>query len=63
MTTPPETGTPETHTPRTGTPGPRPGGSLAHTGTDAALLLGVAGAAVVGGLGMRTASRRRVNKH
>lgn len=46
--------------PETVSPGP---GKLAHTGTDAGLLLGVAGAAVLGGLGARAASRRRAAKH
>ncbi|HEU5331961.1 MAG TPA: chaplin [Actinocrinis sp.] len=54
---------PTTPPPGTETPGPQTGGSLAHTGTDAAMLLGVAGAAVLGGLGLRTASRRRTSKH
>ena len=37
-----------------------PGGSgLAHTGTDIGIALGVAGAALLGGLGLRAAARRR----
>lgn len=35
------------------------GGGLAHTGTDIGIALGVAGAALLGGLGLRAAARRR----
>ena len=35
------------------------GSGLAHTGTDIGIALGVAGAALLGGLGLRAAARRR----
>jgi LPXTG-motif cell wall-anchored protein len=34
-------------------------GHLAHTGADIGIALGVAGAALLGGLGLRAAARRR----
>ncbi len=39
--------------------GAGPGGLLAHTGSDEVLVIGAAGAALLAGLGVRTASRRR----
>jgi len=51
---------PPPHKPPHTPPGtPPPGGGLAHTGADIGIALGVAGVALLGGLGLRAASRRR----
>jgi LPXTG-motif cell wall-anchored protein len=40
-------------------PGQHPHGSLPHTGADVEIALGVAGAALLAGFGLRAAARRR----
>ena len=51
---------PPPHKPPHTPPGtPPPGGGLAHTGADIGIALGVAGVALLGGLGLRAAARRR----
>ncbi|HEX4788955.1 MAG TPA: hypothetical protein VH372_10875 [Actinospica sp.] len=40
-------------------PNTPPGGGLAHTGADIGIALGVSGAALIGGIGLRAAARRR----
>jgi ChpA-C len=56
----PSNGIPPQHQPGAGNSANGPGGSnLAHTGTDIGIALGVAGAALLGGLGLRAAARRR----
>ncbi len=56
--TPPTTPwTPPHHT--SPPPPPHHGGGLAHTGADIGIALGVAGAALLGGFGLRAAARRR----
>ena len=56
----PATGIPPQHPHGPGNSANGPGGSnLAHTGTDIGIALGVAGAALLGGLGLRAAARRR----
>ena len=60
-TTPPMTppSTPSMPPPHHAGPPPHNGGGLAHTGADIGIALGVAGAALIGGLGLRAAARRR----
>jgi LPXTG-motif cell wall-anchored protein len=43
----------------TAPPPPNSPPGLAHTGADVGIALGVAGAALIGGLGLRAAARKR----